>query len=115
MPDREAVEAGEPVEDGDAGEQEQLDQDEVGAEQPAQPCDLGERPGGPVAVGRAGRGGPERDDDPRVGQREQGEEAAGDPPPVRAHAWSVVGPRRGVNTAVSGLRLSGAGERQRRH
>ena len=107
VPDREAVEAGEPVEHGQAREQEQLDQHQVGAEQAAQPGDLGQHAGGALAVARAGGARPERDDDPRVRQREQGEEPAGDPPPRRAHPWSVVTGTTTVNRALYGCGMDG--------
>ena len=54
VPDREAVEAGEPVEHRQPREQEQLDEHQVGAEQAAQPRGLGQHAGG------ARRGPPRR-------------------------------------------------------
>ena len=86
VPDGQAVEPGEPVQHRQPREQQQLEQHEVGAQQAAQARDLREHRGGPGAVPGTGAARPERDDEPRVGQREEGQEAAGDPPPGRAHA-----------------------------
>ena len=85
VPDGQAVEADEPVEHRQAREQQQLDEHEVGAEQAAEPRELGEHPGDALAVARAGGAPPQRHDEPRVRRHQQGEEAAGDPPTGHAH------------------------------
>ena len=87
---RQPVEAGEPLERREPREQQQLDEHEVGAEQPGDAAD------GPIRLAvsstscDAARAPPQADDDDRVGRHEERQPPAGDP--GSAHDWKDATP-----------------------
>ena len=78
VPDRQAVEADGPVEHRDAGEQQHLDEHEVGAEQAAQPPQAGQRARRVLDLAEPAGAPPQAHDDRAVGEREQRRRPAGD-------------------------------------
>ena len=105
--DREPLEAGDPLEQRDAREQQQLDEHEVGAEQPGDAAGGGQRAREVVDVVGPARREPQADHRARVGQREQRQPPAGDPSGPCAHGPSVPPPRErstGAARARAGTR-----------
>ena len=96
VPARQPVEADEPVEHRQAREQQQLDEHQVGPEQAADAAEPGQQARPVVDVGEPA-GAPQPEDRGCVGEREERQARAGDPPAAHAHARSVAALARTVN------------------
>ena len=101
VPPHQPVEPDEAVQHRQPREQQQLDEHEVGAEQPGDPPEAREQARGVVDVAQPARRHPQCDDRRRVGQREERQPPAGEPSAPRGHARSVAPPHDNQPPAIT--------------